>query len=124
MHEATGKPVIVTFDSGNLMPVAKTIRQMHPNAEIVIMADNDYPLLARQPFKNVGLEKAEEAAKAVDGIVLTPNFNDKEKEKSLTDWNDFSKERGKSVVATMLRSDLKQALNPQKAKSKTSEIAL
>ncbi len=106
------------------MPVAQSIRRAHPNAQILIMADNDHPLLEREPFKNVGLDKAKDAAREVNATVLTPVFNDKEKEKGLTDWNDFSKERGKSVVATMLQKNLNQVLKPQKAKRKTPQMAL
>ncbi|MEP3246718.1 MAG: zincin-like metallopeptidase domain-containing protein [Sneathiella sp.] len=124
VHAATKQPVIVAFDSGNLKSVAQNIRIAHPEAKIVFMADNDYPLLEKQPFKNVGLEKAKEAARDVGGTVMTPVFNDKEKEKGLTDWNDVSLERGPKVISALLRRDLNKALRSEKAKDHSLEMSL
>jgi len=41
LHEATGKQVFIAFDAGNLANVARIVRAKHPNAEIIIMGDND-----------------------------------------------------------------------------------
>ena len=38
---ATGLPVIVAFDAGNLSVVAKAIRQKEPNLHIILAGDND-----------------------------------------------------------------------------------
>jgi putative DNA primase/helicase len=42
IHEATGLPVVIAFDCGNLVPVAKAIRGSLPLARIVIAADDDH----------------------------------------------------------------------------------
>ena len=67
-HMATGWPVFVAFDAGNLEPVAKAIRQRYPLAKIVIFADDDFD----NP-DNPGRTKAEAAALAVGGVVLLPH---------------------------------------------------
>lgn len=42
LHEATGFPCFIAFDTGNLLPVAKLIRKLHPYKKIVICADDDH----------------------------------------------------------------------------------
>lgn len=41
VHEATGWPIAVAFDAGNLHFVAQSMRHRHPTAKIVICADRD-----------------------------------------------------------------------------------
>lgn len=66
IHEATGYPVVVAFDAGNLRKMAEAIRASKPDAMIVICADMDE--------NNVGQLKASEAAIAVNGLVAFPSF--------------------------------------------------
>jgi len=66
-HMATGWPVFVAFDAGNLEYVAEAVRQRFPNAKIVLFADDDFD----NP-DNPGRIKAEAAARAVGGVVLLP----------------------------------------------------
>ncbi len=66
IHEATGYPVVVAFDAGNLRKLAEAIRASKPDAVIVICADMD--------DNNVGQLKASEAAIAVNGLVAFPVF--------------------------------------------------
>ncbi len=80
-HQATQMPVIVCFDSSNLLAVAKALYEKHPTMEIVICADND-----ADKAVNVGLEKAREAAAAVGGRVVAPQFPQGMKG---TDFNDL-----------------------------------
>lgn len=42
LHEATGLPVIVAFDAGNLAPVALAIAKHYRGVRILIAADDDY----------------------------------------------------------------------------------
>ena len=93
LHMATDMPVAVAFDAGNLRAVAEAIRERHPNAAIVICADNDH---ARE--NNVGVEKAKDAAQAVGGIAVIPEFSREEKARGLTDFNDLHRSRGLSAV--------------------------
>jgi putative DNA primase/helicase len=46
-HMATGWPVVVCFDAGNIEPVMKSWRAAYPDAEFVILADDDRALLKR-----------------------------------------------------------------------------
>ena len=73
VHEATGHPVAVAFDCGNLEPVAKVLHAAYPQAIITICADNDLHTPG-----NPGLTKATIAARAVGGNVAIPPgaFND------------------------------------------------
>lgn len=69
LHQATGAAVAVCFNCGNLMAVARALRDKFPRLRLVICADND----AHTPG-NPGLSKAREAAKAVDGFLAVPDF--------------------------------------------------
>jgi putative DNA primase/helicase len=60
---------VVAFDAGNLEPVAKVIREQHPDSLLVICADDDY---IRED--NPGVTKAKEAASQVQGVVAIPSF--------------------------------------------------
>jgi hypothetical protein len=48
LHQATGRPVAVAFDAGNLAPVAKALHQAHPAALIVVCGDDDLQTFARK----------------------------------------------------------------------------
>jgi len=102
LHMATGKPVAVAFDAGNLEPVARKLREKYPNAAITICADNDHQHTRRTPegpeLWNKGLVMAQDAAKAVGGKVLAPVFNEEEKARGLTDFNDLHVSRGLEEV--------------------------
>jgi putative DNA primase/helicase len=81
LHEHTGHMVVIAFDCGNLMDVAVTVRKAKPDAAIIIAGDND-----RKTPGNPGLTKAREAALAIGGKLLIPQFDHGE---SGSDWNDW-----------------------------------
>ena len=81
LHEVTGHLAVVAFDCGNLLDVARSVRQAMPNAMIILCADND-----RHTDGNPGLTKARAAAVAVGGRLLIPPFEDDEPG---SDWNDY-----------------------------------
>ena len=114
LHEATGLPVAAAFDSGNLLPVAKALRQKYPKAEILIAGDNDHSLLAKPPHKNVGEEKAAKAARAIGAHYIVPALSDRQKEGGLTDFNDLAVDQGHKA----LRSVIKQAFKEQRQDQK------
>jgi antirestriction protein ArdC/phage/plasmid primase-like uncharacterized protein len=77
--EATNNPVVAAFDSGNLEPVAKALKEAYPNKPIIIAGDDDIAQSCKMKVKgkdtvNVGREKATEAAKAVGGVAVFPVF--------------------------------------------------
>ncbi len=71
LHEATGYPVAVAFDAGNLQHVAKALRQQHPGALLVVCGDDDQDT-ERETGTNPGRVKAAAAARAVRGLALFP----------------------------------------------------
>jgi prophage antirepressor-like protein len=83
VHECVGKPVVVAFDSGNILSVAQTMRKKYSKAKITIAADNDQ----YNTICNPGIEKAKEAAKQIGANVAIPEFNDKSTKP--TDFNDL-----------------------------------
>lgn len=113
-HECTGHAAIVAFDAGNLLPVARVLRERFPAAVLLILADNDQ--WTKQPVNNPGLTKAREAAAAVGGLVAVPPFESSEgkldretgKLKGPTDFNDLHQLRGADAV----RQVIEAALNP------------
>jgi phage/plasmid primase-like uncharacterized protein len=103
LNDVSHLPAVVCFDANNLENVAKQIRELMPTAELFICADNDH---AKK--NNVGVEKAQKAAKAVGAKVIIPQFTDESKKLGYTDFNDLAKcKMGKSRVQSQLKSKIK-----------------
>lgn len=102
LHMATGKPVAVAFDSGNLLSVAEALRAKYPNAAMTICADNDHAMQRDGKPYNVGLEKAKATAQAVNAKVIAPTFTREETARGLTDFNDLHQARGLDAVKKQL----------------------
>ena len=81
IYEMTGKQTVIAFDASNLKSVAQIVRQAHPDATIILCADND-----RFTPGNPGVTKAREAALAVGGKVSIPAFPEGV---AGSDWNDL-----------------------------------
>ena len=97
VHQATGLPVAVAFDAGNIKEAAMAIKRKMPHVKLTICADNDAPRIA--DAKNIGVIKAKEAAAAIPGCkVVVADFSKSEKERGLTDFNDLHKARGLGAV--------------------------
>ncbi|WP_096704151.1 zincin-like metallopeptidase domain-containing protein [Magnetospirillum sp. 15-1] len=105
IFERTGRPVVSAFDSGNLLAVAEAVRAKFPNSQILIAADNDHS----NKLGNVGMTKAEEAAKAVAGLFVAPRFRPEEMAKGLTDFNDLAQARGGSHVAAVIEGAISRS---------------
>ena len=93
IHEATGQPVAVAFDSGNLEPVAKSLRKLYPDAALIVAADDDH-----QTEGNPGRKAANGVAKAVGGVVVVPMFPADRPDKA-TDFNDLHQLAGGGLDA-------------------------
>jgi antirestriction protein ArdC/phage/plasmid primase-like uncharacterized protein len=103
INEASKKPVLCAMDAGNLKSVAVAVREKYgEKVDIIIAGDNDH-----KTENNPGRTAAENAAKAVNGKVITPEFTPKEKEQGLSDFNDLAKSRGKEAVKEQLSSVVK-----------------
>lgn len=101
LHQATGLPVVVAFDAGNLLPVAEAIKKAYRGARILVCADDDY-----QTEGNPGVAAAENAALAVAGAVAVPAFTVDREGKKLTDFNDLAALEGESVVRAQIEARL------------------
>ncbi len=88
---ATGKPVVVAFDSGNLPVVAEKMAERYANSVQVIAGDDDRQ---KSADKNVGRIKAVAAAEMTKGVTAFPVFT----RDGGTDWNDLHKEHGIGAV--------------------------
>lgn len=111
VHEATGIGMLVCFDAGNLIHVARVARKLMPKARIFIAADNDQWTtkgLDKEPW-NPGLEKATEAAQEIGAVVVAPWFKDVESKP--TDWNDLHAQHGLAEVTRQVMA----VLMPRKA---------
>ena len=97
IHQATGYPVAVAFNAGNLEPVAKAMRHKLPDLPIIICADDD-----ADTEGNPGITKAKHAARVVKGKVAVPNFGD-QRLAGLTDFNDMAALLGLEAVAKAIQ---------------------
>jgi len=71
---------------------------------------------------NKGIALAQDAAKAVDGKVVAPVFNDEDKARGLSDFNDLYQVRGLDAVKKQLEPAL--AKDNTQDKGKAQELSL
>ncbi|MCP5137865.1 MAG: DUF3987 domain-containing protein [Gammaproteobacteria bacterium] len=93
IHQATGYPVAVAFNAGNLEAVAKAMRQKLPDLPIILCADDD-----AETEGNPGITKANYAALIIGGKVAVPSFGD-QRPADVTDFNDMAALLGLEAVA-------------------------
>lgn len=110
LHEATGLPVAVAFDAGNLLPVAQALHKNWPRLRLLFCADDDYLTAAKQG-RNPGVDSARAAALAVDGRVVVPVFPSDRNGRKLTDFNDLAlfPDAGPHLVARQVDAALAEA---------------
>lgn len=87
VHEATGSPVVVAFDCGNLDSVIDNLRTKYPYHSMIIAADDD-----RGTKDNPGRTHAERAAQKYKCSVILPKFPEGfilSNGKPATDFNDL-----------------------------------
>jgi putative DNA primase/helicase len=112
LREASGLPVAVAFNAGNLEAVARAARERWPDKRIGVAGDDDRHLEQEinshtgQPKKNVGREKAEAAAEAVGAFTLFPKFGAGERG---TDWNDLAQAKGEAEAQKQVQAGLASA---------------
>ncbi|MDR2819480.1 MAG: DUF5710 domain-containing protein, partial [Desulfovibrio sp.] len=116
VHMGTGFPVVSAFNAGNLTAVAKSLREKYPDKPIIIMADDDRGL-----ENNPGLTKAWDAAKAVGGTVIVPDFTPEEKSQGLTDFNDLHCARGLEAVYDQCLSSIARTMETLQANAAKPE---
>jgi putative DNA primase/helicase len=91
LYMATGHMVIAAMDAGNLLPVAQSLHARFPQANLVLVADND-----QKPDRdtNPGVDAARKAAISVDARLAVP--------KMPGDANDLFCAEGPDAVATLV----------------------
>lgn len=110
IREATGWPVMVAFDAGNLEPVALSVRAKLPGVSIIVAADNDQWTRRRDGSAwNPGVDAGKKAVEAVSGILAVPRFTSLDG--NPTDFNDLHAQAGLDAV----KSQLEHALKPDAA---------
>ena len=92
IHEATVLPVAISFNAGNMEPVAVALHKAYSDLLLVMAADDDH----LSPG-NPGLTEAKRAALAVSGIVVVPQFPAHRPGKA-TDFNDLAVLAGLTAV--------------------------
>jgi putative DNA primase/helicase len=99
LHEATGRPVAVAWDAGNLAAVARVLRGQFPAARLAVCGDDDRATEARTG-KNPGRVAAEAAAKAAGKgralVILPPGLP--ADGNAGTDFNDLAALAGRVAV--------------------------
>lgn len=118
LHEATGHPVAVGFDAGNLAHVAKALRQLYPAALLVLCGDDDRATEGKAGT-NPGRVKATAAARAVQGLAVFPEGAPADGEPVNFDFNDMHQAQGLQAVGALLAAALAahQALPPAGARN-------
>ncbi|AAO59146.1 DNA primase [Pseudomonas syringae pv. tomato] len=122
LNLATGLPVVMTIDAGNMVAVAKVLHQQYPDSRHLFMADFDHA-----KDVNKGLIMANEAAIAVGGQVMYPTFNDAEIARGFTDFNDLHQSRGLDAVreqtAPLIRQYEEVTAMPTDSNTQAQDVA-
>jgi len=92
IFEATGYPVAVAFNAGNLEAVARALRAKFPDVTLILCADDDAVTAG-----NPGLTKATAAALAVGGKLAVPDFG-ADRPEGVSDFNDMAVHCGAEAV--------------------------
>lgn len=96
VHEATGWPVVVCIDAGNLAPVIAAWREKYQHGDFLVVADDDV-----KTEGNPGLTAATTAAEKHCCRLFVPKFIDPEGGK-LKDANDLHVQAGIDVLREQL----------------------
>lgn len=121
IYEATGKPVIIAFDAGNMVAVAERLAQKLPqNVPVVIAVDND--------ASQTGIKKARQAAASLGdrATAIQPEFSmtliqqyqkgkgvdEKGRPPLPSDFNDLHQLAGLEAVRQSFAEGVNLVLNP------------
>ncbi|PHM40130.1 DNA primase [Xenorhabdus miraniensis] len=109
--------VLAALDAGNLLSVAKAVREHWSDTKIILAADNDWHHPDEldkngKPKVNIGKISAEKAALAVNGWITLPPTEYK------ADWDDYRQQHGIDAAKQAFSQELYQPV-PVKKKSAT-----
>ena len=103
IHMATGYPVVVAFDAGNVVKVSAELRKAYPDQVLIVAADND----------DAGLKYARQAAQRSRAQVVVPVFQEVPKGQKLTDFNDLHLAEGLEVVKAAIDAPPQDCSTPE-----------
>ena len=118
LHLATGLPVVVAFNAGNLLPVGQALQSQYPRARLVFCGDEDC-----WTDGNPGRTKATAAAQALNGFALFPDFTGLNAPGKPTDFNDLHTLAGLPALKAQLARAL-EGCQPEAARRQTLEQAI
>nr|WP_243855531.1 DUF927 domain-containing protein [Aquabacterium sp. A08] len=118
LFEATGYPVAVAFDAGNLQHVACALRKAHPAALLVVCGDDDRDTEAQTGI-NPGRMKASAAAQAVRGLVVLPEGLPD----GGSDFNDLHQHVGGAAGLDVVRGLVQVAIDSHTAQQQAAQDA-
>lgn len=104
LHQTTGHPVVVAFSESNIRHVAAAMRQLYPDAKLLICADDDSQTEAKTG-KNPGVVAATAAAKSVHGAWCKPDGLPTGKK----DFNDLAAVAGLDAVREQIAAAIADA---------------
>ncbi|MFN3071429.1 LPD7 domain-containing protein [Serratia sp. J2] len=109
LHLATGMPVVMTMDAGNLVTVSRNLKARYPDSHHIILGEDDFTKTnTRGEQDNKGAKKAQEAASAINGVYIIPSFTESERTQAFagtaafSDFNDIHVARGLEAVREQL----------------------
>lgn len=109
IYQATGKTVVIAFNAGNLISVAKELNKKYPDLRIIVCGDDDRFTITNGEEANIGREKAERAAMMCHGATVFPVFESDEPSeaggKGPTDYNDLHCREGIEKVRRQILND-------------------
>ena len=111
-------PAAAAMDAGNLIHVANIVRELAPDAQIVIVADND---VRDDGTPNTGIEAANRAAAAVGGRVAIPIL-DGRKCDFWDVWSEAGIEPLKQAIANAKAPEV-SAAQPSRNNATASDLA-
>ncbi|MDP2165662.1 MAG: DUF927 domain-containing protein [Hydrogenophaga sp.] len=118
LHQATGHPVAVAFDAGNLQHVAQALRKLYPAALLVLCGDDDRDTETKTGT-NPGRVKATAAARAVGGLAVFPaGLPD-----GGSDFNDLHQHHGGAAGLEAVRSAVQAAMDAHTASQTAAQSA-
>jgi putative DNA primase/helicase len=116
LHEATGRPVVIAFDAGNLENVARAVRKANTGALLAICGDDDRETHAKTG-RNPGRDAASTAADRVHGVAIFPEGLPE----GGSDFNDMAAHVGGAAVRECVERAIERAAAATKQKDEGKE---
>lgn len=107
IHMATGYPVAVALDAGNVPTIARAMRELFGAATILVAVDNDQ--FHKAGVQNDGVHYGRQAASSANAILVVPEFESLDGKP--TDFNDLHQRQGIEAVREQINAVIPKAAN-------------